>query len=214
MTIDNFLTHPGYYQTPGKAYVINTGSTSVNQQLSSHIRRISIHPTGHDIFYALGNKAQLAEGEPAAAAATATAAAAGVAEIDTVTLTGFYEAGDQVTVTVAGTDVTYIVAESDESDTAATTRNNVAEGIKDALNADATVSATFTATRSNAVVSITHGTVNTAFTTSVSVTEADDDNHFVKTDERVTITVPEGSNIAVKCVSSNSGKCYISEYEW
>jgi hypothetical protein len=200
------------YQTPTKAYEITTGSTSVNQQLSHDCRRISIHPTGHDIFYGIGNAAQVAEGAPAEAVAVSTAAAADTAEVRTVTLSGFYEVGDQLTVVVDGTSLTYEVTAADQSNTAATTLSNVAASVRDALNADATISADFTATASGAVVTITHGTDNTAFTLTAEVTANDDDNHFVKTDERVYITVPVGSYIAVKCTSSNSGKCYISEY--
>jgi hypothetical protein len=200
------------YQTPGKSYELTTGSTSVSQQLSHDCRRISIHPTGHDIYYAIGNGAQIAEGEPAEAVAVSTAAAAGVAEVRTVTLSGFYEAGDSLTVVVDGTSLTYEVTADDQSNTASTTLSNVAASLRDALNADATISADFTATASGAVVTITHGTVNTAFTLTAEVTELDDDNHFVKTDERVYITVPVGTYIAVKTTNSNSGKCYISEY--
>ena len=200
------------YQTPTKAYEITTGSTSVSQQLSHDCRRISIHPTGHDIFYGIGNAAQVAEGAPAEAVAVVTAAASGVAEVRKVTLSGFYEVGDQLTVVVDGTSLTYEVTAADQSNTAATTLSNVAASVRDALNADATISADFTATASGAVVTITHGTVNTAFTLTAEVTANDDDNHFVKTDERVYITVPPGSYIAVKCTTSNSGKCYISEY--
>lgn len=201
------------YQTPGKSYEITTGSTSVSQQLSHDCRRISIHPTGHDIFYGIGNAAQVAEGAPAEAVAVTTAASAGVAEVRTVTLSGFYEVGDQLTVVVDGTSLTYEVTAADQSNTAATTLSNVAASVRDALNANATISADFTATASGAVVTITHGTDNTAFTLTTEVTAYDDDNHFVKTDERVYITVPVGSYIAVKTVSSNSGKCYISEYQ-
>ena len=201
------------YQTPGKSYEITTGSTSVSQQLSHDCRRISIHPTGHDIFYGIGNAAQVAEGAPAEAVAVTTAASAGVAEVRTVTLSGFYEVGDQLTVVVDGTSLTYEVTAADQSNTAATTLSNVAASVRDALNANATISADFTATASGAVVTITHGTDNTAFTLTAEVTAYDDDNHFVKTDERVYITVPVGSYIAVKTVSSNSGKCYISEYQ-
>ena len=200
------------FQTPGKAYQITTGSTSVNQQLSHDCRRISIHPTGHDIFYGIGNAAQIAEGVPAEAVAVTTAASAGVAEVRTVTLSGFYEVGDKLTVVVDGTSLTYEVTAADQSNTASTTLSNVAASVRDALNADATISADFTATASGAVVTITHGTVNTAFTLTAEVTANDDDNHFVKTDERVYISVPPGSYIAVKCTTSNSGKCYISEY--
>ena len=201
------------YQTPGKSYEITTGSTSVSQQLSHDCRRISIHPTGHDIFYGIGNAAQVAEGAPAEAVAVTTAASAGVAEVRTVTLSGFYEVGDQLTVVVDGTSLTYEVTAADQSNTAATTLSNVAASVRDALNANATISADFTATASGAVVTITHGTDNTAFTLTAEVTPYDNDNHFVQTDERVYITVPVGSYIAVKTVSSNSGKCYISEYQ-
>jgi hypothetical protein len=200
------------YQTPTKAYELTTGSTSVSQQLSHDCRRISIHPTGHDIYYGIGNAAQVAEGAPAEAVAVSTAAAADTAEVRTVTLSGFYEVGDQLTVVVDGTSLTYEVTAADQSNTAATTLSNVAASVRDALNANATISADFTATASGAVVTITHGTDNTAFTLTAEVTANDDDNHFVKTDERVYITVPVGSYIAVKCTTSNSGKCYISEY--
>ncbi len=200
------------YQTPTKAYEINTGSTSVSQQLSHDCRRISIHPTGHDIFYGIGNAAQVAEGAPAEAVAVVTAAASGVAEVRKVTLSGFYEVGDQLTVVVDGTSLTYEVTAADQSNTAATTLSNVATSVKNALNADTTIGAAFTVTSSGAVITITHKTVNTAFTLTAEVTANDDDNHFVKTDERVYITVPVGSYIAVKCTTSNSGKCYISEY--
>ena len=200
------------YQTPTKAYEITTGSTSVSQQLSHDCRRISIHPTGHDIFYGIGNAAQVAEGAPAEAVAVVTAAASGVAEVRKVTLSGFYEVGDQLTVVVGGTSLTYEVTAADQSNTAATTLSNVAASVKDALNANATIGAAFTVTSSGAVITITHKTANTAFTLTAEVTANDDDNHFVKTDERVYITVPVGSYIAVKCTTSNSGKCYISEY--
>jgi phage tail sheath gpL-like len=200
------------FQTPSKAYEITTGSTSVSQQLSHDCRRISIHPTGHDIFYGIGNATQVAEGAPAEAVALVTAAASGVAEVRTVTLSGFYEVGDQLTVVVAGTSVTYEVTAADQSNTTATTLNNVAASLRDAINANSTISANLTATASGAVVTITHGTVNTAFTLTAEVTANDDDNHFVKTDERVYINVPVGSYIAVKTTTSNSGKCYISEY--
>jgi hypothetical protein len=97
MTIDNVLTHPGYYNTPGAAYTISTSDTYTSQELSSHCRRISIHPNGHSLFYKLNNSS--------------------------------YE-------------------------------------------------------------------------------------HYIKTDERVYITVPKGTTIHVKTTQSNSGTAYISEYNW
>ena len=208
-----YYKHLPQFETPGKAYVITTGSTSVNQQLSHDCRRISIHPTGHDIFYGIGNAAQVAEGAPAEAVAVTTAAASGVAEVRTITLSGFYEVVDQLTVVVDGTSLTYEVTADDQSNTAATTLSNVAASVKDALNADATIGASFTVTSSGAVITITHNTVNTAFTLTAEVTANDTNNHFVKTDERVYISVPNGSYIGLKTTSSNSGTCYIPEYE-
>lgn len=208
-----YYKHLPQFETPGKAYIITTGSTSVNQQLSHDCRRISIHPTGHDIFYGIGNAAQVAEGAPAAAVAVTTAAASGVAEVRTITLSGFYEVVDQLTVVVDGTSLTYEVTADDQSNTAATTLSNVAASVKDALNADATIGDSFTVTSSGAVITITHNTVNTAFTLTAEVTANDTNNHFVKTDERVYISIPNGSYIAIKTTSSNSGMCYISEYD-
>jgi len=201
------------YDIPSKSYVISTGSTSVNQQLSHDCRRISIHPTGHPIFYGIGNAAQVAEGAPAETVALVTAAAAGVAEVRTVTLSGFYEVGDQLTVVVDGTSLTYEVTAADQSDTASTTLSNVAASVRDALNADATISADFTATASGAVVTITHNTDNTAFTLTAEVTERDDDNHFLDKllAEGLLIDVPPNTSVAVKTLSG-SGKVYISEY--
>ena len=207
--------NPGNWNTPGKAYVIDTSTTSVNQTLSATCRRIRIKAHTQDAFYALGTTAQVAEGEPAAVAATATAAAESTAEVDTVTLSGFYEVRDSVAVTVDGTTVTYEVVDADVSNTPATTLTNVAAKVRDAINANATISANITATASSGVVTLTHGTVNVAFTTSVAVTEADDDNHFLDklSADGLVIDVPAGSSVAVKALSG-SGKVYISELNW
>lgn len=207
--------NPGNWNTPGKAYVIDTSTTSVNQTLSATCRRIRIKAHTQDAFYALGTAAQVAEGEPAAVAATATAAAESTAEVDTVTLSGFYEVRDSVAVTVDGTTVTYEVVDADVSNTPATTLTNVAAKVRDAINANATISANITATASSGVVTLTHGTVNVAFTTSVAVTEADDDNHFLDklSADGLVIDVPAGSSVAVKTLSG-SGKVYISELNW
>ena len=204
----NYYT-PSY---PSKAHVVDTSTTSVNVNLSQDCRRIRLKAHTQDVFYGIGNAAQTAEGAPAEAVAVVTAASAGVAEVRTVTLSGFYEVGDQLTVVVDGTSLTYEVTAADQSETPATTLSNVAASVRDALNADATISADFTATASGAVVTITHGTVNTAFTLTAEVTANDDDTHYVKTDERVYISVPPGSYIALKTTNSNSGTCYISEY--
>ncbi len=97
MTIDNVLTHPGYYNTPGAAYTVTLNTNYTSQALSSHCRRISLHSDGHDAYFKLND---------------------GTGE------------------------------------------------------------------------------------------------HFLKTDEREYITVPEGSTIHAKLVTSNSGTLYISEYNW
>ena len=145
----------------GKAHVVDTSTTSANVNLSHDCRRIRLKAHTQDVFFALGNAAQIAEGEPAEAVAVTTPASAGVAEVRTVTLSGFYEVGDKLTVVVDGTSLTYEVTAADQSETAATTLTNVAASVRDALNADATISADFTATASGAVVTITHDTVNT-----------------------------------------------------
>lgn len=202
--------NPSY---PGKAYVISTSTTSTNVNLTESCRRIRLRAHTQDIYYGIGNAAQVAEGVPAAVAATATPASAGVAEIDTITLSGFYEVGDQIAATVDGTTVTYEVTSSDQSEVAATTLNNVAASLRDAINANATISANITATASGAVVTLTHGTVNTAFVTSVSVTENDNDNHFLDKNvyEGIIIDVPPNTSVAVKALTGN-GFVYITEY--
>ena len=108
-----------------------------------------------------------------------------------------------------------MVVDADVSNTPATTLTNVAAKVRDAINADETISANITATASSGVVTLTHGTVNVAFTTSVAVTEADDDNHFLDklSADGIVIDVPAGSSIAIKTLSG-SGKVYISELNW
>ena len=198
---------------PSKAHVVTTSTTSTNVNLSHDCRRIRLKAHTQDIYYGIGNATQVAEGVPAEAVALVTAAASGVAEVRTVTLSGFYEVGDQLTVVVAGTSVTYEVTAADQSDTTATTLNNVAASLRDAINANSTISANLTATASGAVVTITHNTVNTAFTLTAEVTANDDDNHFLDklAAEGIMIDVPPNTSIAVKTLSG-SGKVYISEY--
>ncbi len=89
----------------------------------------------------------------------------------------------------------------------------MAASVRDALNADATISADFTATASGAVVTITHGTDNTAFTLTAEVTANDNDNHFLDKllAEGLVIDVPPNTSIAVKALTGN-GKVYITEY--
>ena len=201
-----------YY--PSKAHVVDTSTTSANVNLSHDCRRIRIKAHTQDIYYGIGNAAQVAEGAPAEAVAVVTAASSGVAEVRKVTLSGFYEVGDQLTVVVDGTSLTYEVTADDQSDTSSTTLSNVAASVRDALNADATIGADFTVTASGAVVTITHDTVNTAFTLTAEVTANDNDNHFLDklAAEGIIIDVPPNTSIAVKTLSG-SGKVYISELD-
>ena len=193
-----------------KAYEVTTSTTSANQDLSTNCRRVRIHVASQPVFMGVGSVAQTAGGDPAEAVALVTAAAAGTAEVRKVTLSGFYEAGDQLTVVVAGTSVTYVVTEANQSDTSSTTLSNIAASVRDALNANSTISSDFTATASGAVVTITHGTVNTAFTLTAEVTAADDDDHYLAIDQPYDIEVGPNASLAFKTLTS-TGKVYISE---
>lgn len=193
-----------------KAYEVTTSTTSANQDLSTNCRRVRIHVASQPVFMGVGSVAQTAGGDPAEAVAVVTAAASGTAEVRKVTLSGFYEAGDQLTVVVAGTSVTYVVTEADQSDTSSTTLSNVAASVRDALNANSTISSSLTATASGAVVTITHGTANTAFTLTAEVTAADDDDHYLAIDQPYDIEVGPNASLAFKTLTS-TGKVYISE---
>ena len=193
-----------------KAYEVTTTTTSTNQDLSTNCRRVRIHVASQPVFMAVGSVAQTVEGAPAEAVALVTAAASGTAEVRKVTLSGFYETGDQLTVVVAGTSVTYAVTEADQNDNSSTTLSNVAASLRDALNANSTISSNLTATASGAVVTITHGTANTAFTLTAEVTAADDDRHYLAIDQPYDIEVGPSASLGFKTLTS-TGKVYISE---
>ncbi|NQW01617.1 MAG: flagellar hook-basal body complex protein, partial [Rhodospirillales bacterium] len=106
------------------------------------------------------------------------AAAGGIAEVDTVEITGTYEVGDSVSIDVGGGADVYTVVANDltangdgtggaVAGNSATALGNIATKVSAALNAG-TTSATHTASVAAAVVSITHNTVNTDFTTTVT----------------------------------------------
>lgn len=194
----------------GKAYTVSTSTTSANQNLSDGCRKVRIHVATEPVVMGIGNIAQTAAGDPAEAVAVVTAAAADTAEVRKVTLSGFYEAGDQLTVVVAGTSVTYEVTGADQSDTSSTTLSNVAASVRDALNANSTISADLTATASGAVVTITHGTDNTAFTLTAEVTANDDDDHYLAINQPYDIDVAPSTSLAFKTLA-NTGNVYISE---
>ena len=196
----------------GKAYTVSTSTTSANQDLSAGCRKVRIHVATEPVVMGIGNVAQTAGGDPAEAVAVVTAASAGVAEVRKVTLSGFYEAGDQLTVVVDGTSVTYEVTGANQSDTSSTTLSNVAASVRDALNANSTISEDFTATASGAVVTITHGTDNTAFTLTAEVTANDDDDHYLAINQPYDIDVTPSTSLAFKTLA-NTGKVYISELD-
>lgn len=195
-----------------KAYEVSTSTTSANQNLSTDCRRVRIHVASQPVFMGVGNAAQTAGGDPAEAVAVVTAAASGVAEVRKVTLSGFYEVGDQLTVVVDGTSVTYEVDADDQSDTSSTTLNNVAASVKTALEANSTINAAFTITVSSAVVTITHKTVNTAFTLTAEVVANDDDDHYLAIDQPYDLDVAPNTSLAFKTLTS-TGKVYISEID-
>ena len=194
----------------GKAYTVSTSTTSANQDLSAGCRKVRIHVASQPVVMGIGNVAQTAGGDPAEAVAVVTAASSGVAEVRKVTLSGFYEAGDQLTVVVDGTSVTYEVTGANQSDTSSTTLSNVATSVKAALEANATINAAFTITVASAVVTITHKTVNTAFTLTAEVTANDDDDHYLAIDQPYDIDVAPSTSLAFKTLSS-TGNVYISE---
>lgn len=195
-----------------KAYEVSTSTTSANQNLSTDCRRVRIHVASQPVFMGVGNAAQTAGGDPAEAVAVVTAASSGVAEVRKVTLSGFYEVGDQLTVVVGGTSVTYEVDADDQSDTSSTTLNNVAASVKTALEANSTINAAFTITVSSAVVTITHKTVNTAFTLTAEVVANDDDDHYLAIDQPYDLDVAPNTSLAFKTLTS-TGKVYISEID-
>ena len=196
----------------GKAYTVSTSTTSANQDLSAGCRKVRIHVATEPVVMGIGNVAQTAGGDPAEAVAVVTAAASGVAEVRKVTLSGFYEAGDQLTVVVDGTSVTYEVTGANQSDTSSTTLNNVATSVKAALEANATINAAFTITVSSAMVTITHKTVNTAFTLTAEVTANDDDDHYLAINQPYDIDVAPSTSLAFKTLA-NTGNVYISELD-
>ena len=194
----------------GKAYTVSTSTTSANQDLSAGCRKVRIHVATEPVVMGIGNVAQTAGGDPAEAVAVVTAAASGVKEKRKVTLSGFYEAGDQLTVVVAGTSVTYEVTGANQSDTSSTTLNNVATSVKAALEANATINGAFTVTVSSAIINIEHKTANTAFTLTAEVTANDDDDHYLAINQPYDVDVTPSTSLAFKTLA-NTGKVYISE---
>lgn len=134
--------------------------------------------------------------------AVSAAAAAEVFESRTVTFTGTaFGVGDVLRITVDGTNVDVTVS-GFEPETAAS-------DFQAAAVANGTVDAAFTVTVDKNVVTITHKTVNTAFTLSSTIVSRNIPHH-IGASERLTIDVPPGSTIRAK---ASSGTLNISELE-
>lgn len=101
-----------------------------------------------------------------------TASTASAAEVDQITLSGTYGVGDQVSVTIdALTADVYTVTAADVAGNA--TANLAAIAVKVAAAIEGgNGTASLTATSTGAVITLTHDTVNTDFTTAVSTTSA------------------------------------------
>jgi flagellar hook protein FlgE len=99
-----------------------------------------------------------------------------VAQVDTVTLSGTFAAGDDLTITIGGVDVTYTVVAGDLTDnsadgsgTDALAFSNIATKLATAYNASTNGAHTgITATASGAVVTLTSDTKGEAFTCTVT----------------------------------------------
>ena len=112
---------------------------------------------------------------------TQTAAAASQAQVDTIVLSGTYETGDTVKVTVNGTTVSYLVVVADFQYSGAAATNaqvlgNIATNLAAALAGNATVSAAVTATANSSTATVTltstcgaSCTASTGFTTTATV---------------------------------------------
>jgi len=112
---------------------------------------------------------------PAAATRTAAtpnqAAVAAVAQVDTVTLSGTYTAGDTLAVTVGGVALNYTVQASDVADggSSANDYQRIAQAFVSAYNASANPAHTpVTASSAGAVISLTADSAGTPFTASAA----------------------------------------------
>jgi len=91
-----------------------------------------------------------------------------VAQVDTLTLSGTVEPGDQYTVTVEGNPVTYTAQSTD------TTLADIVSGMVTAINGDTTVSARVTAAAGSSAgtITLTADTAGEAFTATAGATNA------------------------------------------
>ncbi len=101
-----------------------------------------------------------------------TASTAASAEVDTITLSGTYGAGDQISVQIdALTADVYTVTAGDVAGNATANLTSIATSIAAAIEGG-NGTASLAATSSGAVITLTHDAVNTDFTTAVTTTSA------------------------------------------
>ncbi len=96
-----------------------------------------------------------------------------VAQQDTITLSGVYEIGDTVEVTVDGDQVSYVVTAGNIGANNTATLTSVAANLTTAMGADATFTAEATATSTGAVITLTSAAAGTAFTATTTATNRD-----------------------------------------
>lgn len=181
-----------FHSSQTKHTLTVSGSEAV-QALSAGCKKISILASAAMTFDIVpGDASSLTN-------AVDTAAAVDVAEVRTVTLAGSFSKGDVVRVTVDSNNVDFTV-------TADTTLSTIAAGVRDAINADGTVSAIVTATASGGVVTLTADATNTAFTLASS-TASRTIEHQIAANERLTVDVVAPSTIRAE----GTGTLHVSE---
>ncbi len=107
----------------------------------------------------------------AASVSVTTANAPSVAQVDTLTVTGTYEAGDTITLTgVATADVVYTVVAADVAGSADANREAIAAKLVDAVTnaAGSTVTATAVSGSTDGALTLTANTAGTGFTSTVT----------------------------------------------
>ncbi len=101
-------------------------------------------------------------------ASNVTAAAASVAEVETITLTGDYEAGDTITIQLdSETADVYTITAGDVANNTTTNLTAIASAVANAINLGSGATASVGAAASGAVITLTADNVNSSFTTTV-----------------------------------------------
>ena len=173
-------------------HTLSPSSSEVTQALSASCKEVSIVSTAALTFDVVPGT------EGTVTAALVTAAAVDVAEVRTVTTANTFGVGDVLRIAVDGNNVDFTVTSANPITTAA--------GIRDAINADGTVSAIVTATSDGLVVTLTAAATNTAFTLTAALNNRNI-NHHIASGERLTFTVPPGSTLRAE----GTGTLHVSE---